>query len=156
MNRALEKETADSMASGTAEVSETVRQKLASTLKDEPELSGMVDRIWSFGPRKCGPNVLINNVPGFGDLRSVWPFRKMEGAQTERQQFEYESSVVNGFQLATAAGPLCDEPLMGVAFVLDECRDCYGSKSKSEIMYKVAGRALCLGFIGPSLLFLSA
>ena len=64
MNRALEKETADSMASGTAEVSETVRQKLASALKDEPELSGMVDRIWSFGPRKCGPNVLINNIPG--------------------------------------------------------------------------------------------
>jgi len=33
---------------------------------------------------------------------------------------EYDSSFINGFQLATVAGPLCDEPLMGVAFIVDE------------------------------------
>ena len=116
--RALDKETSDSMASATADGSEDVRIKISSALKDDPILSEMVDRMWSFGPRKCGPNVLINNIPGFSDIRSVWPSRKSEKAT---QQFEYESSLVNGFQLATAAGPLCDEPLMGVAFILDEC-----------------------------------
>lgn len=28
-------------------------------------------------------------------------------------------SITNGFQLATAAGPLCEEPLSGVAFFID-------------------------------------
>lgn len=23
-----------------------------------------VEEIWSFGPRRCGPNVLINRIPG--------------------------------------------------------------------------------------------
>lgn len=32
--------------------------------------------------------------------------------------FSYESSMVNGFQLATLAGPLCEEPMMGVCFVV--------------------------------------
>ena len=129
--RALEKETSDSMASATAEGSADIRRKLTSALKDDPLLSEMVDLIWSFGPKKCGPNILINNVPGLCDVRSVWPScsaprqRRAGEGQNEKapQQFEYESSVVNGFQLATAAGPLCDEPLMGVAFILDECRD---------------------------------
>ena len=126
--RALEKETADSMASATAESSEAVRRQLESALKDDPFLGEMVDQVWSFGPKKCGPNILINNIPGFCDLRSVWPScsasrKKGHTEKAPPQQFEYESSVVNGFQLATAAGPLCDEPLMGVAFILDECRD---------------------------------
>jgi ribosome assembly protein 1 len=30
-----------------------------------------------------------------------------------------ESGVVAGFQLATAAGPLCDEPMWGVAFEVE-------------------------------------
>ncbi|ONK80506.1 uncharacterized protein A4U43_C01F18560 [Asparagus officinalis] len=30
-----------------------------------------------------------------------------------------KSSIVSGFQLATAAGPLCDEPLWGLAFVIE-------------------------------------
>ncbi|KYN37334.1 Elongation factor Tu GTP-binding domain-containing protein 1 [Trachymyrmex septentrionalis] len=31
---------------------------------------------------------------------------------------KYDNSIVNGFQLATLAGPLCEEPMMGVCFVL--------------------------------------
>lgn len=31
--------------------------------------------------------------------------------------YSYESGMVNGFQLATLAGPLCEEPMMGVCFV---------------------------------------
>jgi len=32
--------------------------------------------------------------------------------------FRYDNSIVNGFQLATLAGPLCEESMMGVCFVL--------------------------------------
>lgn len=33
---------------------------------------------------------------------------------------DYDSSFVNGFQLASLAGPLCEEPMMGVAFVVED------------------------------------
>lgn len=32
--------------------------------------------------------------------------------------YRYDSNVVNGFQLATLAGPLCEESMMGVCFIL--------------------------------------
>ena len=33
---------------------------------------------------------------------------------------DYDNSIVSGFQLATLAGPLCEEPLMGVCFVIEK------------------------------------
>ena len=33
---------------------------------------------------------------------------------------DYDNSVVSGFQLASLAGPLCEEPLMGVCFVIEK------------------------------------
>ena len=30
----------------------------------------------------------------------------------------YYNSMINGFQMATLSGPLCEEPMMGVCFVL--------------------------------------
>ena len=32
---------------------------------------------------------------------------------------DYDLSIINGFQLATAKGSLCEEPLMGVAFIIE-------------------------------------
>jgi len=43
---------------------------------------------------------------------------------TEEQKIhmlqELESSIVNGFQLAASSGPLCEEPMMGVCFIIDD------------------------------------
>lgn len=33
---------------------------------------------------------------------------------------KYENSFVNGFQIATLAGPLCEEPMTGVCFVVED------------------------------------
>lgn len=38
---------------------------------------------------------------------------------SESSYREYDNSIVSGFQLATLAGPLCEEPLMGVCFVVE-------------------------------------
>jgi ribosome assembly protein 1 len=32
---------------------------------------------------------------------------------------EIEASILSGFQLATSSGPLCDEPMRGVAFIIE-------------------------------------
>ncbi|EAT47893.1 AAEL001019-PA [Aedes aegypti] len=76
-----------------------------------------VDKIWSFGPKKCGTNVLLNyssfNHP------SVWDLRQVPNDSVDIRH-SLESSFVNGFQLASLAGPLADEPMQGVCFILLE------------------------------------
>ncbi|XP_067105576.1 elongation factor-like GTPase 1 [Osmerus mordax] len=79
-----------------------------------------VEHIWAFGPRRYGPNILLNSVEGY-HRSSVWQClerggRAEAGEQTVR---DYDNSIVSGFQLATLAGPLCEEPLMGVCFSLE-------------------------------------
>ena len=84
-----------------------------------------VDRLWSFGPRHCGPNVLINGIKSY-NRPSVWSSLGGGRAQTEGgvAQIEggvardFDNSIISGFQLASLSGPLCEEPLHGVAFVL--------------------------------------
>ncbi|XP_048514322.1 elongation factor-like GTPase 1 isoform X2 [Athalia rosae] len=71
-----------------------------------------LEKIWCFGPRKCGPNILLNETDY--EKRPFWE-RQIKSTDPRAA---YESSIVNGFQLATLAGPLCEEPMMGVCFVL--------------------------------------
>ena len=40
-------------------------------------------------------------------------------ASSGRYRGEFDSAIVNGFQIATSAGPLCDEPMAGVAFLVE-------------------------------------
>lgn len=86
------------------------RDELKAALKDCGGCwnSEIVDRIWSFGPRRCGPNILVNQIEGFD--RAVW------NSEVDNPKMEYDNSFVNGFQMAALAGPLCEEPMMGVAF----------------------------------------
>lgn len=75
-----------------------------------------VDLIWSFGPRNCGPNLLLNGVEGY-ERGSVWS-SALEPSQTKPKPRDYDNSIVSGFQLASLSGPLCEEPMQGVCFIL--------------------------------------
>lgn len=83
--------------------------------KLSPEWKNTVNQIWSVGPRNCGPNLLLNCTQDYSTK-----FLNHEKQLKEDLRFEYESSFVNGFQLASLAGPLCEEPMMGVAFCVEE------------------------------------
>ena len=72
------------------------------------------DKIWSFGPKFIGPNLLLNEIEDY-ERHSVWSV--LEGSQNFVVR-DYDHSIISGFQLATASGPLCEEPLHGVGFVL--------------------------------------
>lgn len=75
-----------------------------------------VNNILSFGPRRCGPNILLNQSSRV--LPSLWS--DTLNPIMESSLLNQLSSVISGFQLATLSGPLCDEPLMGVCFILEE------------------------------------
>ncbi|KAJ6671686.1 hypothetical protein OIU85_015430 [Salix viminalis] len=101
-------------------------------------------RIWALGPRQVGPNilftpdskslssgssVLIRGSPhvserlglvecsGNGEMPADTSSEELSALYREAESLQ--NSVVSGFQLATAAGPLCDEPMWGLAFVIE-------------------------------------
>nr|KYP40710.1 Elongation factor 2 [Cajanus cajan] len=67
-------------------------------------------RIWALGPRQIGPNILFTP-----DIKA----ESTDNSVLIRDAEHLESSVISGFQLATSAGPLCDEPMWGLAFVIE-------------------------------------
>lgn len=82
------------------------------------EFPETVDRIWGFGPKATGSNILLN---GLADYRGVAVWRGLDSTTDEDKregQRGYSNSIVYGFQLAALAGPLCEEPLRGVCFIL--------------------------------------
>ncbi|KAH8148353.1 uncharacterized protein LAJ45_07454 [Morchella importuna] len=81
--------------------------------------AGIVDKIAAFGPRRIGPNLLI-------DATTQGLFRRLlndtstaqEGASSSARDFEDKFS--HAFQLATWQGPLCHEPVQGIACFVEE------------------------------------
>ena len=90
--------------------------ELKNVLKKDAEIAGLVDRIWAFGPRKYGSNLLLNAIPGYE--RSPWLLNDQHLNQHEMSRFD--SSIVAGFQMACNAGPLCAEPMRGVCFIIED------------------------------------
>lgn len=95
--------------------------------KSESEVlqrNDLIDLIWAFGPKKCGTNLLINLT----DFKHQNVWSSFEGAKStakssgaERDpRFDLENSLLNGYQLATLAGPMCEEPMHGVCFLIEE------------------------------------
>lgn len=81
------------------------------------EWKNVVSRIISFGPNRYGPNMLINMDDELG-ISSLWSI--LESSSAELRSSEYESNIIFGFNLATAKGPICEEPMQGVAFFVDK------------------------------------
>ncbi|KAI4305573.1 hypothetical protein L6164_028934 [Bauhinia variegata] len=104
----------------------------------------LLRRIWTLGPGQIGPNilftpdikaestnssVLIRGCPhvserlGYvGDSTAANSVGETSSNPSEALCMEaerLESSVISGFQLATSAGPLCDEPMWGLAFIIE-------------------------------------
>ncbi|EFN82249.1 Elongation factor Tu GTP-binding domain-containing protein 1 [Harpegnathos saltator] len=116
------------------------RQKEMMVFKDELKTAfneaGWEDefnKIWSFGPRKCGPNILLNATDY--KHKKFWDHQVEDGDS----RVVYDSSVINGFQLATLAGPLCEESMMGVCFIvrkwqiLDIPESVYSVQSRGQL-----------------------
>lgn len=107
---------------------QAVHQKVQERIQEfksklEEHLTGRkwrntVDQIWSFGPRKCGPNILVSKSEDFQN--SVWAGAAGRASKDASRHRDLGNSIVSGFQLATLSGPMCEEPLMGVCFVLEK------------------------------------
>lgn len=107
--------------------------------KNKTLWENLLKRIWALGPRQVGPNmlllpdsttketgssVLIRSSPYVSERLGFTEASNFDEVKIENQSLIEEakslrSSVLSGFQVATAAGPLCDEPMWGLAFMIE-------------------------------------
>lgn len=90
-----------------------------------------IDNIISFGPKRIGPNVFVEDPLNKQQFRRVFTFEKEE-------KFVFESNVLNGFQLAMNEGPLASEPIQGTITVL---RKSFKPETE-ELLLNLPGRLL--------------
>lgn len=106
----------------------------------------LLSRAWSLGPRRVGPNILLGPPSEEDDWFSLDSSHLPDGATAlqylldthhspvekrrngKEQQDSWETrlavelhnSIVSGFQVATSSGPLCEEPMYGVCFSIEQ------------------------------------
>lgn len=118
------RQLASEVNASTREALKTFYQDLCAAFKEAGNAwHGAADNIWAFGPRRIGSNVLLNRVPGYNRpsmWQSVGIAENVNQPPADASNRDYDNSVVSGFQLASLAGPLCEEPLMGVCFVIEK------------------------------------
>ncbi|KAH7419141.1 P-loop containing nucleoside triphosphate hydrolase protein [Cadophora sp. MPI-SDFR-AT-0126] len=81
-----------------------------------------VERITAFGPRRTGPNLLIDATKdGICGrfLREAGDEKDHTVGETLQAQ-DFSDKISYAFQLATAQGPMCNEPVQGIAVFLEE------------------------------------
>ncbi|XP_007542396.1 elongation factor-like GTPase 1 isoform X1 [Poecilia formosa] len=93
------------------------------SLLQERKWRNAVERIWAFGPRRYGPNILLNSIKDYS-RPSVWQCLEWRHSNDQVRApasplRDFDNSIVSGFQLATLSGPMCEEPLMGVCFSVE-------------------------------------
>ncbi|KAF9334511.1 Cytoplasmic GTPase/eEF2-like protein (ribosomal biogenesis) [Podila minutissima] len=91
-----------------------VAQDLATLFaKAGEDWKGKDKDILAFGPRRIGPNLLINNL-------GVDFQRRNSSEDSSLTIQDLAESVQTGFQMATNSGPLCGEPMQGMAFFVQK------------------------------------
>ncbi|KAG7381392.1 Elongation factor-like GTPase 1, partial [Phytophthora boehmeriae] len=123
-----EKDGTELIGEAAAEEISAFKKRLEKSL-NESENSFLktlpLDKIWSCGPRRVGPNILINNIPDYCASGRLFPADPSAGESVSNSEKadaikKLENSIVTGFQMTSSAGPLCDEPVWGVAFIIED------------------------------------
>ncbi|GAO18277.1 hypothetical protein UVI_02023120 [Ustilaginoidea virens] len=102
----------------------TQLQKQLESGKGRDVWKNRADRIAAFGPRRTGPNLLIDATK-YGILRKVFGSHEDKEVALPRagealHPSHLSDKITHAFQLATAQGPLCSEPLQGVAVLVED------------------------------------
>ncbi|KIY72489.1 P-loop containing nucleoside triphosphate hydrolase protein [Cylindrobasidium torrendii FP15055 ss-10] len=84
------------------------------------EWAGISDQIWGFGPHRAGGCMLVDKRKGVS-ARS-FKRRLEQDTPAEKRTIDFDNCVETGFELATFQGPLCAEPVSGLAYFLEELK----------------------------------
>ncbi|PYH87987.1 ribosome assembly protein 1 [Aspergillus ellipticus CBS 707.79] len=110
----------------------------------------IVDRITAFGPRRVGPNILVDATEVNTCEKFLLDDPKKQptlNVDTSNRQAlivrDFCDKIAYAFQLATAQGPLCLEPIQGIAVFLEDLS--VNAASEEDIdMGRLTGEAIRL------------
>lgn len=106
-----------------------LRKKLAEKFnkgnRNKEIWRGSVDDVVAFGPKRIGPNLLIDITK---DKLFSRAFSAAEDGGIEKDEEEgsdirasdFMEKIIYAFQLCTQSGPLCNEPVQGTALFIEE------------------------------------
>jgi ribosome assembly protein 1 len=77
----------------------------------------VIDKITAFGPRNRGPNILIDTA-GICSKALADTTESADESDRTSSARSFASTIIHAFQLATAQGPCCAEPVQGLAVIL--------------------------------------
>ncbi|KAI0632187.1 translation elongation factor 2 [Trametes polyzona] len=86
------------------------------------EWADIVDKIWAFGPQRMGSCLLIDARQGQPNSLKQRLARLRAGEAVKEQDplaVTFDNHLETGFQLATFQGPLCAEPVEGMAYFVE-------------------------------------
>ncbi|KIK78164.1 hypothetical protein PAXRUDRAFT_17032 [Paxillus rubicundulus Ve08.2h10] len=89
------------------------------------EWSDIVDSIWGFGPQSAGSCLLIDSRKDVAPLSLKRHLLGDQASEVHRRENRFHSEhdftgyMETGFQLATFQGPLCAEPIEGLAYFVE-------------------------------------
>lgn len=149
--RELEIEAEDTTVTAGEKMSVTdFKQRLAEAFAEEKSekdiWKGAVERIAAFGPRRVGPNILFDMT----DACICGKFLHEEHESVRILQTEdigkniatFADKVTYAFQLATYQGPLCHEPMQGVAVFLEDVRINVSEEEASRNIGRLTGEII--------------
>ncbi|KAK8022359.1 elongation factor Tu GTP binding domain-containing protein [Apiospora rasikravindrae] len=116
----------DDVRDGKGLSHDELKQQLQAALetgKGREAWKGVIDKIAAFGPRRIGPNLLIDATKEGGCLSKVFGTNNTNnslGADDSLNASHLSDKITYGFQLATNQGPLCNEPVRGIAVIIED------------------------------------
>lgn len=110
-----------------AEFKEQLRQAFAEVKTEKEVWKGVIEQITAFGPRRVGPNILVDATrssfcgKALRELSSLGAHSASPAPPNATiAPSAFTDKIAYAFQLATAQGPLCTEPVQGIAVFLED------------------------------------
>ncbi|GAW24277.1 hypothetical protein ANO14919_138600 [Xylariales sp. No.14919] len=121
-NVEIDEGVVESQALSVEDLKGQLRDALESG-KSREAWKDMVDKIVAFGPRRTGPNLLIDATKD-GLFPKAFSGDKTEGDAPKAGEALHAAhlcdKITYAFQLATNQGPLCNEPVQGVGIIIED------------------------------------
>ncbi|KAF7718533.1 Elongation factor EF-Tu [Penicillium ucsense] len=107
------------------EFRDELKKVFEEEVKEEKELwNNVVERVIAFGPRRVGPNILVDATAVNTCEKFLLEDFKQKNVSSDDMKAllvrDLCDKIAYAFQLATGQGPLCQEPMQGVAVFLEE------------------------------------
>ncbi|KAI2777718.1 P-loop containing nucleoside triphosphate hydrolase protein [Daldinia loculata] len=123
----IEEEDDDDLLEGRSISLDELKKQLQANLesgKGREGWKGVIDKITAFGPKRTGPNLLIDATKDSYFPKVFAPEKQADGSSPKADETLKAAhlcdKVTYAFQLAMNQGPLCNEPVQGVAVIIED------------------------------------